>query len=54
MDETIGRLNIQRFRVLLAQERDGAKRQTILQLLANEEEKLRVLENKRLPGAENR
>jgi len=52
MDEIIARLNIERFRKLLAEERDEAKRQTILQLLADEEVKLRALQNKRLPGAE--
>jgi hypothetical protein len=51
MDEIIARLNIERFRELLAKERDEAKRQTILQLLADEEVKLRALKNKRLHGS---
>ena len=37
MDPTVARLNIEHFRKLLSQEKDEAKRQTILRLLAEEE-----------------
>ena len=37
MYRTVARLNIEHFRKLLSQEKDEAKRQTILRLLAEEE-----------------
>jgi len=37
MDRTVARFNIEHFRKLLSQEKDEAKRQTILRLLAEEE-----------------
>jgi hypothetical protein len=40
MDRTIARLNIEHFRKQLAMETDETKRQMILRLLAEEEEKL--------------
>jgi hypothetical protein len=40
MDRTIARLNIEHYKRLLERETDGAKRQTILLLLAEEEAKL--------------
>jgi len=40
MPETIARLNIEHFRKLLAGEMEESKRQTVLRLLAEEEEKL--------------
>jgi hypothetical protein len=43
MDKIVARLNIKHFRKLLAQELDQTKQQTILRLLAEEEEKLRAL-----------
>jgi hypothetical protein len=43
MDKIVARLNIKHFRNLLTQELDQTKQQTILRLLAEEEEKLRVL-----------
>ena len=45
MDPTVARLNIEHFRKLLSQEKDEAKRQTILRLLAEEEAKLASLSN---------
>ena len=45
MDRTVARLNIEHFRKLLSQEKDEAKRQTILRLLAEEEAKLASLSN---------
>jgi hypothetical protein len=46
MDRSIARLNIQRFRKLLAEEIDEAKRLTLQQLLAEEEAKLQTAEGK--------
>ena len=43
MDKIVARLNIKHFRKLLAEELDQKKQQTILRLLAEEEEKLRAL-----------
>lgn len=43
MDRTIAQLNIAYFRRKLATERDEAKRQTLLRLLAEEEAKLATL-----------
>ena len=43
MDKIVARLNIKHFRKLLTQELDQTKQQTILRLLAEEEEKLRAL-----------
>ncbi len=43
MDRTVARLNIEHFRKLLAAETDRNKRQTLLKLLAEEEEKLSAL-----------
>jgi hypothetical protein len=43
MDKIVARLNINHFRRLLTQELDKTKQQTILRLLAEEEEKLRAL-----------
>ena len=43
MDRRIAELNIERFRKLLAGETDEATRQTLLTLLAEEEEKLAAL-----------
>jgi hypothetical protein len=40
MDRTIARLNIEHYKRLLERETDGAKRQTIMLLLAEEEAKL--------------
>ena len=40
MDEGIARLNIEHFRKQLTEEKDEAKRQTLLRLLAEEEIKL--------------
>ncbi len=42
MDELIARLNIEHFRKLLATELDETKRKTVLQLLAEEETKLKA------------
>jgi len=44
MDRTIARLNVERFRRLLAAETDGVQRQTLVRLLAEEEEKLAALD----------
>ncbi len=44
MPKTIARLNIEHFRKLLAKEVDEAKRQTLVRLLAEEEQKLATLE----------
>jgi len=52
LDETIARLNIQHFRELLETEKDEAKRQMILRLLAEEERKLKALETRRARGTE--
>ncbi|HXX51567.1 MAG TPA: hypothetical protein VEI98_09825 [Xanthobacteraceae bacterium] len=43
MDKIVARLNINHFRKLLTEELDQTKQQTILRLLAEEEEKLRAL-----------
>lgn len=43
MEETVARLNIEHYRQLLATETDTAKRQILMRLLAEEEEKLRLL-----------
>jgi hypothetical protein len=40
MDRAVAHLNVLHFRRLLADETDGARRQTILHLLAEEEAKL--------------
>lgn len=40
MDKLIARLNIEHFQQRLAEEKDEAKRQVLIKLLANEEEKL--------------
>ena len=45
MDRTVVRLNITHYRKLLAGELDHTKRQMILRLLAEEEEKLAKLDN---------
>lgn len=44
MDKTVARLNVERYRKLLAQEQDGNKRRILRQLLEEEEGKLRKLE----------
>jgi hypothetical protein len=43
MNRTVARLNIEHYRKLLAEPMEEAKRQTILQLLAEEEAKLATL-----------
>ena len=43
MDRTIARLNIEHYRKQLLDEKDEAKRQTLMRLLAEEEEKLAML-----------
>ncbi len=43
MDQTIARLNIEHYRALLAGTLDDSKRQTIVDLLAEEEAKLAQL-----------
>jgi len=45
MDKTVARLNIEHYRKSLAAERDEAKRQTLMRLLAEEEAKLAALNN---------
>ena len=40
MDRAVAHLNVEHFRRLLADETDGARRQAILRLLAEEEAKL--------------
>lgn len=40
MDRTVARLNIERYRQMLATETDEARRQVLLRLLAEEEAKL--------------
>jgi hypothetical protein len=45
VDRAIARLNIEHFNRLLAQETDNGRRQTLLQLLAEEEVKLRRAES---------
>jgi hypothetical protein len=42
MDRYIARMNIEHFREMLAKERDPARREKLLRLIAEEEEKLRV------------
>ena len=44
MDRAVAHLNIEHYRRLLAEETDEARRQTILQLLAEEEAKLADLQ----------
>lgn len=44
MERTVARLNIERYRALLDQEQNEAMRRTLLDLLENEEAKLRALE----------
>jgi hypothetical protein len=44
MEKAVARLNIERYRALLAQEQNEAMRRTLLDLLENEEAKLRALE----------
>ena len=44
MDETISRLNIQRFRELLSKDLDSIQRQTVVRLLAEEEARLKAIE----------
>ena len=44
MDRAVAHLNIEHYRRLLAEETDEARRQTILQLLAEEEAKLTDLQ----------
>ena len=43
MDEAVARLNIKHYRKLLTTETDKAKRETLLQLLTEEEAKLAAL-----------
>ncbi len=43
MDKMVARLNIEHFRKQLAAEEDETRRQTLLRLLAEEEEKLATL-----------
>jgi hypothetical protein len=47
MDRTVALLNIEHFRKQLAEEKDGAKQRTLLQLLAEEEAKLAAIESAR-------
>jgi hypothetical protein len=42
VDRSIARLNIERFRKLIAEETDETRRQKLLQLLAEEEAKLKL------------
>ena len=46
MDRTVARLNIEHFRKQLAEEKDEAKRQMLLRLLAEEETKLAAIEKR--------
>jgi hypothetical protein len=46
VDETIARLNIEHYRRALLDEKDEAKRRTLLQLLAEEEAKLKLAESR--------
>ena len=48
MDATIARLNIERYRSQLSEEKDEAKRRTLVQLLAEEERKLAEIKKKRI------
>jgi hypothetical protein len=43
MDRAVARLNIEHFKKKLAEESDEAKRQTLRQLIAEEEAKLQAL-----------
>jgi len=43
MDKTVARLNIEHFRRKLAEETDPSKHETLRQLLAQEEAKLKAL-----------
>jgi len=45
MDKTVARLNIEHYQKSLAAERDEAKRQTLMRLLAEEQAKLAALNN---------
>jgi hypothetical protein len=45
MERAIARRNIERFRKLLAQELEETKRETVLQLLAEEDAKLASLDH---------
>ena len=45
MDRIIAQLNIEHFRKRLSEEKDETTRQTIMRLLAGEEEKLAALQN---------
>ncbi len=47
MDETIARLNIEHYKKLLKEPMDDTKRNTVLRLLAIEENKLAELEARR-------
>jgi hypothetical protein len=52
VDRTVAHLNIEHYRRLLERETDEAKRKTLLQLLAEEEDKLqRASREKRDPAA---
>ncbi len=53
MDKTVADLNIEHFRKLLAVETDSVKRQTIEQLLAEEEAKL-ALARASMAGTRNK
>jgi hypothetical protein len=53
MDRTIARLNIEHFQKLLAKETDEKKRQTLLQLIAEEKTKLAAAEKAKLAGSKN-
>ena len=52
MEKTVARLNIERFRRKLNDEADETTRQTLLHLLAEEEEKLAQLTNQSLTPKE--
>ena len=47
MDKTVARLNIEHYRKSLAAERDEAKRQTLMRLLAEEQAKVAALDTAR-------
>jgi len=46
MDRTVARLNIEHFHKQLAEEKDEAKRQMLLRLLADEEAKLKAIDSR--------
>jgi hypothetical protein len=46
MEETVARLNIEHYKLLLTTETDASKRHILRRLLAEEEAKLRVLSEK--------